>query len=61
MMGLRQGDDSSVFIILVFVLVFERAIDQSSGDTGRLAPEPTIYPKYAIVYIVLRIYESSIK
>ena len=60
-MGLRQGDESSLFIIRVFALVFERANDRSSGDTGRLAPEPPIYPKYAIVYIVLKIYDSSIK
>lgn len=59
--GARQGDDSYVFIVLVLVFLFERASNRSSGDTGRLAPEPPIDPIYAIVYIVLRIYDSSIK
>ena len=59
--GIDRGEDECVFISSVFVLVFERANDRSHGDTGRLAPEPPIYPIYAIVYIVLRIYKSSIE
>ena len=50
-----------LFTLLVFVLVFERRDDRSGNDTGDGEPEPPIYPMYAIVYIVLRIYKSSIE
>ena len=56
-----RGDDEGLFIVLCFVLVFERANERSRGDTGVGEPEPPIYPIYAIVYIVLRIYKSSIE
>ena len=56
-----RGDDEGLFIVRVFVLMFEQRDNRSSDDTGRLAPEPPIYPKYANVYIVLKIYDSSIK
>lgn len=59
--GIDRGDDEGLFIVRVFVLVFERANERSRGDTGVGEPEPPIYPIYAIVYIVLRIYKSSIK
>lgn len=59
--GTDRGDDEGLFIFLFFVLVFERANDRSRGDTGGVAPEPPIYPMYAFVYIVLRIYKSSIE
>ena len=59
--GIDRGDDEGLFIVRVFVLVFERANDRSRGDTGVGEPEPPIYPIYAIVYIVLRIYKSSIE
>lgn len=59
--GRDTGDDPCVFIFLVFVLVFERANGRSGNDTGDGEPEPPIYPIYAFVYIVLRIYKSSIE
>lgn len=59
--GIDRGEGSCVFMFSAFVLVFERANDQSGNDTGDGEPEPPIYPKYAIVYIVLRIYKSSIE
>lgn len=59
--GIDRGDDECLFIFLVFVLVFERANDRSGNDTGSIASEPPIYPIYAFVYIVLRIYKSSIE
>lgn len=59
--GTDRGDESCVFIVLCFVLVFERANGRSDNDTGDGEPEPPIYPIYAIVYIVLRIYKSSIE
>ena len=59
--GIDRGEDECVFIFSVFVLVFERANDRSRGDTGDGEPEPPIYPIYAFVYIVLRIYKSSIE
>lgn len=59
--GIDRGMIEGLFIFLVFVLVFERANDRSGNDTGRGEPEPPIYSMYAFVYIVLRIYESSIE
>ena len=59
--GIDRGEDFMLFMLLVFVLVFERANDRSRCDTGDGEPEPPIYPMYAFVYIVLRIYDSSIK
>ena len=59
--GIDRAEDEGLFIFLVFVLVFERANDRSHGDTGDGEPEPPIYPMYAFVYIVLRIYKSSIE
>lgn len=50
-----------MFILFVLRLVFERANNRSRGDTGDGEPEPPIYPMYAFVYIVLRIYKSSIE
>ena len=59
--GIDRGDDERLFISSVFVLVFERSIDRSGNDMGDGEPEPPIYPIYAFVYIVLRIYKSSIE
>lgn len=59
--GIDRGDDSCVFISSVFTCVFERANDRSGNDTGDGELEPPIYPIYTIVYIVLRIYKSSIE
>lgn len=59
--GTDRGDDSCLFVLRSFVLVFERANDRSGNDTGDGEPEPPIYPMYAFVYIVLRIYKSSIE
>lgn len=50
-----------LFIFRSSVLVFERANVRSRGDTGRGEPEPPDNPIYAFVYIVLRIYKSSIE
>lgn len=59
--GIDRGDDEGLFTLLVFVLVFERANDRSGNDTGEGEPEPPNNPIYAFVYIVLRIYKSSIE
>lgn len=59
--GIDRGEDFMLFTLVSFVLVFERANDRSRSDTGDGEPEPPIYPMYAIVYIVLRIYKSSIE
>ena len=59
--GIDRGDDEGLFIVRVFVLVFERANERSRGDTGDGEPEPPIYPIFSFVYIVLRIYKSSIE
>lgn len=59
--GCDRGDELRVFVFLSFVLVFEQRDDRSSNDTGDGEPEPPIYPMYAFVYIVLRIYKSSIE
>lgn len=55
------GEGFMLFMFSAFVLVFERANERSGNDTGVGEPEPPIYPIYAIVYIVLRIYKSSIE
>lgn len=49
------------FSLLVFTLLFERANDRSSADTGRGEAQPPNSPKFSFVYIVLRIYKSSIE
>ena len=59
--GIDRARIEGLFTVLCFVLVFERANDRSHGDTGDGEPEPPIYPMYAFVYIVLRIYKSSIE
>lgn len=50
-----------LFTLHVFVFMLERANDRSHGDTGRGEAQPPNNPIYAIVYIVLRIYKSSIE
>nr|DAV64996.1 MAG TPA: hypothetical protein [Caudoviricetes sp.] len=50
-----------LFIPSVFVLVFERANVRSSADTGRGEAQPPNNPIFSFVYIVLRIYKSSIE
>nr|DAT22846.1 MAG TPA: hypothetical protein [Caudoviricetes sp.] len=59
--GTDRGEGSCVFTLLIIVLVFERANARSGNDTGDGEPEPPIYPMYAFVYIVLRIYKSNIE
>lgn len=59
--GIDRGMIEGLFIFRVFVLVFERANERSRGDTGVGEPEPPNNPMYAFVYIVLRIYKSSIE
>lgn len=50
-----------LFTLLVFTSVFERANDRSHGDTGDGEAQPPNNPIFSFVYIVLRIYKSSIK
>ena len=59
--GIDRPKAEGLFILLVFILVFERANDRSRGDTGDGEAEPPNNPIYAFVYIVLRIYKSSIE
>lgn len=59
--GIDRGDDEGLFIVRVFALVFERANDRSRGDTGDGEAEPPNNPIFSFVYIVLRIYKSSIE
>lgn len=56
-----RGEGFMLFTPSVFTCVFERANDRSGNDMGDGEPEPPIYPMYAFVYIVLRIYKSSIE
>ena len=58
--GIDRARIEELFIVCSFVLMFERANDRSQGDTGDGEPEPPNNPIYAFVYIVLRIYKSSI-
>ena len=58
--GIDRGEDFMLFTRLVFTRVFERANDRSCADTGRGEAQPPNNPIYSFVYIVLRIYKSSI-
>ena len=59
--GIDRGEGFMLFTLLVFTCVFERANDRSHGDTGDGEPEPPNNPIFSFVYIVLRIYKSSIE
>lgn len=49
-----------LFTLRSLVLVFERANDRSCADTGDGEAQPPNNPIFSFVYIVLRIYKSSI-
>ena len=59
--GIDGGDELMLFTSLVFIPVFEQANDRSCADTGDGEAEPPNNPIFSFVYIVLRIYKSSIE
>ena len=59
--GIDRARTEGLFTLLVFTCVLERANDRSRGDTGDGEPEPPNNPIFSFVYIVLRIYKSSIE
>lgn len=58
--GIDKGEDFMPFTRPVFTLMFERANDRSCADTGDGEAQPPNNPIFSFVYIVLKIYKSSI-
>lgn len=59
--GIDRARIKGLFISSIFTSVFERANDRSRGDTGDGEAQPPNSPIFSFVYIVLRIYKSSIE
>lgn len=59
--GIDTGDGFMLFTPLVLARVFERANSRSCADTGDGEAEPPNNPIFSFVYIILRIYKSSIE